>query len=59
MAKKVSKNARVAQRAANAGSGRDHVRVIKSVKDPVSGKYSYKEQIIHKDKVKDFFENTK
>ena len=56
---KVSKNARVAQRAANAGSGKDHVRVIKSVKDPVTGKYSYKESIVHKDKVKDFFENSK
>ena len=37
---KVSKNARVAQRAANAGSGKDHVRVIKSIKDPVTGKYT-------------------
>ena len=55
MAKKVSKNARVAQRAANTGSGRDHVKVVKSVKDPVTGTYSYKEVIIHKDKVKDFF----
>lgn len=55
MAKKVSKNARIAQRAANAGSGKDHVKVIKSVKDPVTGKYSYKEMILHKDKVKDFF----
>lgn len=53
---KISKNAKVAQRAANAGSGRDHVKVIKSVKDPITGKYSYKEQIIHKDKVKEFFE---
>jgi len=52
---KVSKNARVAQRAANAGSGRDHVKVIKSIKDPVTGKYTYKELIVHKDKVKDFF----
>jgi hypothetical protein len=55
MAKKVSKNARVAQRAANAGSGKDHVKVVKSVKDPVTGRYSYKQQIIHKDKVKEFF----
>ena len=39
---KVSKNARVAQRAANAGSGRDHVKVVKSIKDPITGKYSYK-----------------
>ena len=59
MAKKVSKNAKVAQRAANAGSGKDHVRVIKSVKDPVTGAYSFKEQILHKDKVKDFFADKK
>ncbi|HKK78771.1 MAG: DUF4295 domain-containing protein [Bacteroidetes bacterium] len=55
MAKKVSKNARVAQRVANAGSGRDHVKVVKSIKDPKTGKYSYKEVIIHKDAVKEFF----
>jgi ribosomal protein L32 len=54
---KVSKNARVAQRSQNAGSGRDHVKVVKSVKDPKTGKYTYKEVIIHKDKVKEFFEN--
>jgi len=54
MAKKVSKNAKVAMRAANAGSGKDHVRVVKSVKNP-SGAYSFKEAIIHKDKVKDWF----
>lgn len=57
MAKKVSKNARVAQRAANAGSGKDHVRVVKSVKDPNTGKYSYKEVIVHKDQVENFFKN--
>ncbi len=51
---KVSKNARVAQRAANAGSGRDHVKVIKSVKDPKTGAYTFKEQIVHKDKVQEF-----
>ncbi len=51
---KVSKNARVAQRAANAGSGRDFVKVVKSVKDPNTGKYSYKEVMIHKDSVKEF-----
>ncbi len=56
---KVSKNARVAQRAANIGSGRDYVKVVKSVKDPVTGKYSYKELMIHKDKVKEFFESNK
>ena len=56
---KVSKNARIAQRAGNAGSGRDHVKVIKSIKDPVTGKYTYKEQIIHKDKVAAFFADKK
>jgi Domain of unknown function (DUF4295) len=59
MAKKVSKNARVAQRAANAGSGKDHVRVIKSVKNPTTGAYMFKDAIVHKDKVKDWFANTK
>ena len=52
---KVSKNARVAQRSANAGSGRDHVKVVKSVKDPKTGKYTYKEVIICNDKVEEFF----
>ncbi len=56
---KVSKNARVAQRAANAGSGRDHVKVIKSIKDPVTGKYSYKETMVHKDKVQEFLKENK
>lgn len=52
---KVSKNARVAQRAQNAGSGREFVKVIKSIKDPKTGKYSYKEVMVHKDSVKEFF----
>ena len=56
---KVSKNARVAQRAANAGSGRDHVKVVVPVKDPKSGEYAYKEVIIHKDKVQEFLANNK
>jgi hypothetical protein len=51
---KVSKNAKVAQRAANAGSGRDFVKIVRSVKDPVTGKYSFKENMIHKDKVQEF-----
>ena len=52
---KVSKNSRVGKRAANAGSGRDFVKVVKSVKNETTGKYTYKEVIIHKDKVKAFF----
>jgi len=56
---KVSKNARVAQRAQNAGSGKDFVKVIKPVKNAKTGKYSYKEVMIHKDKVKEFFADVK
>jgi len=59
MAKKVSKNSRVGQRAANAGSGRDFVKVVKSIKNPETGGYTYKEVIIHKDEVKAFFAATK
>ena len=51
---KVSKNARVAQRAANAGSGRDFVKIVQSIKNPNTGKYSYKEVMVHKDKVQEF-----
>lgn len=53
---KVSKNARVAQRAANSGSGKDFVKVVQSIKNPETGRYTYKELMIHKDKVKEFFE---
>ncbi len=56
---KVSKNARVAQRAANAGSGKDFVKVVQSIKNPETGRYSYKELMIHKDKVKEFFAENK
>lgn len=59
MAKKVSKNSRVGQRAANAGSGKDHVKVVTSVKNELTGKYSFKEVIIHKDKVKEYFAENK
>jgi len=52
---KVSKNSRTGKRAANAGSGRDFVKVVKSVKNETTGKYSYKEVMIHKDNVKAFF----
>jgi len=57
MAKKVSKNSKVGQRATNMGSGKDFVKVIRSVKNETTGAYSYKETMIHKDKVKDFLES--
>lgn len=54
---KVSKNSRVGQRAANAGSGRDFVKIVRSVKDPKTGKYSYKEVMIHKDKLNEYMKD--
>ncbi len=54
MAKKVSKNAQVAKRTANPGAGKDFVKVIKSIKNPETGNYSYKEVMMHKDKVQEF-----
>ena len=54
---KVSKNSRIGQRAANAGSGRDYVKVVQSIKNPETGSYSYKEVMIHKDKLDDFMKD--
>ena len=54
---KVSKNSRTGQRAANAGSGRDYVKVVQSIKNPETGSYSYKEVMIHKDKLDDFMKD--
>ncbi len=56
---KVSKNSRTGKRGLTAGSGRDMVKVVKSIKNPVSGKYTYKEVMVHKDKVKEFFAENK
>lgn len=56
---KVSKNARVAQRSANAGSGRDFVKIVQSIKNPKTGKYTYKEVMVHKDKVNEFLSGKK
>ncbi|THH41992.1 DUF4295 family protein [Neolewinella litorea] len=54
---KVSKNSRVGKRAANAGSGRDFVKVVQSIKNPETGSYSYKEVMIHKDKLDDYMKD--
>ncbi len=56
---KVSKNSRVGKRAANAGSGKDFVKVVTSVKDQKTGKYTYKNVMIHKDKVKEYLAENK
>lgn len=53
MAKKVSKNSNIAQRGKN--NAKDFVKVVKPVKNPITGKYTYKVQILHKDDTKAFF----
>ena len=37
------------------GEGKNYARVIKMVKSPKTGAYSFKEDIVHEDHVKDFF----
>jgi hypothetical protein len=56
---KVSKNARIAQRITGKAGGRDFVKVVQSIKNPKTGKYSFKETMIHKDRVDEFFANNK
>ena len=53
MAKSASKNAKVKDLKASA-EAKNYSKVIKAVRSPKSGAYTFKEQIVHKDKVKDF-----
>ena len=38
----------------SAAEAKNWTKVIKSVRSPKTGAYTFKEQIIHKDKIKDF-----
>ncbi|BDQ11143.1 MULTISPECIES: DUF4295 domain-containing protein [unclassified Sediminibacterium] len=53
MAKVASKNAKVKDLKA-AAEAKNWTKVIKAVRSPKTGAYTFKEQIIHKDKVNDF-----
>jgi hypothetical protein len=53
MAKAASKNAKVKDLKASA-EAKNFTRVVKAVRSPKTGAYTFKEQILHKDKVKDF-----
>jgi hypothetical protein len=53
MAKASSKNAKVKDLKASA-EAKNYTKVIKAVRSPKTGAYTFKEQIIHKDKIKDF-----
>ncbi len=37
------------------GGGKNYTKCIKMVKSEKTGAYSFKEEIVHNDKVKDFF----
>ena len=41
--------------ALKSGKGNNFTKVIKMVKSPKTGAYSFKEEIVHNDHVKDFF----
>jgi len=53
MAKAASKNAKVKDVKA-AAEAKNWTKVIKAVRSPKSGAYTFKEAIVHKDRVKDF-----
>ena len=53
MAKAASKNAKVKDAKA-AAEAKNWTKVIKAVRRPKTGAYTFKEQIVYKDKVKDF-----
>ncbi|TAF55432.1 MAG: DUF4295 domain-containing protein [Sphingobacteriia bacterium] len=53
MAKVASKNAKVKDLKA-AAEAKNWTKVIKAVRSPKTGAYTFKDAIIHKDKVKDY-----
>ncbi|MDE1190796.1 MAG: DUF4295 family protein [Arachidicoccus sp.] len=53
MAKAASKNAKVKDLKASA-EAKNWTKVIKTVRNPKTGAYTFKETIVHKDNVKDF-----
>ena len=38
------------------GGGKEHTKVIKMIKSEKSGAFTFKEEIVHNDKVKEWFE---
>ena len=53
MAKAASKNSKIKDTKA-AADAKNWTKVIRTVRSPKSGSYTFKESIVHKDKVKDF-----
>jgi hypothetical protein len=38
------------------GGGKEHTKVIKMIKSDKTGSYTFRQEIVHNDKVKDFFD---
>jgi len=53
MAKVASKNAKVKDTKA-AAEAKNWTKVIRAMRSPKTGAYTFKENIVHKDKIKDF-----
>lgn len=53
MAKATSKNAKIKDAKASA-EAKNWTKVIKAVRSPKTGAYTFKEVIVHKDKVKEY-----
>jgi len=53
MAKAASKNAKIKDPKASA-EAKNWTKVIKAIRSPKTGAYTFKENIVHKDKVNDF-----
>ena len=56
MAKTASKNAKIKDAKASA-EAKNWTKVIRAVRSPKTGAYTFKEAIVHKDKVKEYLAN--
>jgi hypothetical protein len=56
MAKSASKNAKIKDTKA-AADAKNWTKVIRTMRSPKTGAYTFKESIVYKDKVKDFLAN--
>ena len=56
MAKAASKNSKVKDQKA-AAEAKNWTKVIKAVRSPKTGAYTFKETIVHKEKVQEFLAN--
>ncbi len=56
MAKSASKNSKVKDTKA-AADAKNWTKVIRTMRSPKTGAYTFKESIVYKDKVKDFLAN--